>query len=82
MQILSDFYIGLVKLYRLLLVPIFVGLGAQCRFTPTCSHFSEQAVRELGLFRGIWISLKRVLRCHPFCQGGHDPVPNRKTGKF
>ena len=78
MKILNDFYIGFLKLYRLLLVPIFVGLGAQCRFEPTCSHFSEQAVKELGLFRGIWVSLKRVMRCQPFCRGGYDPVPTQK----
>ena len=50
-------------------------LGGQCRFSPTCSRYAEQAIRSLGATRGIYLTLGRVLRCNPFGRGGLDPVP-------
>jgi uncharacterized protein len=64
--------IGLVKAYRLLLSP---WLGSSCRFTPTCSAYALQALQAHGAWRGLRLSGWRVLRCHPWCAGGHDPVP-------
>lgn len=58
-----------------LLLPL-TGSPHACRFTPTCSQYSRQAVHRYGIMRGSWLSLKRLLRCHPFTVGGHDPVPN------
>jgi putative membrane protein insertion efficiency factor len=66
----------LVKAYRLLLSP---WLGSSCRFTPTCSAYSLQALQEYGAVHGTYLTLHRLVRCQPWCDGGHDPVPPRKT---
>ncbi len=52
-----------------------------CRFEPTCSQYSIEAIREHGVFRGLYLSAWRIMRCNPWCQGGHDPVPVNKTKK-
>jgi putative membrane protein insertion efficiency factor len=49
-------------------------LPPACRFEPTCSEYAKQAVEKYGAVRGTWMGLKRILRCQPFCKGGHDPV--------
>jgi putative membrane protein insertion efficiency factor len=49
-------------------------LPSACRFSPTCSEYMTEAVGKYGPARGIWLGIKRLLRCHPFCQGGFDPV--------
>ena len=64
--------IGLVKGYRLLLSP---WLGSGCRFEPTCSTYSLQALQQHGAARGSYLTLRRLARCQPWCDGGHDPVP-------
>lgn len=64
--------IGVVKGYRLLLSP---WLGSACRFTPTCSVYSIQALEQHGAAAGTYLTLARIGRCHPWCQGGSDPVP-------
>jgi putative membrane protein insertion efficiency factor len=64
--------LGLIRLYRYCLSPYF---GGQCRFAPTCSCYAEEAVRRHGALRGSWLSLRRLLRCHPWNLGGFDPVP-------
>ena len=46
-----------------------------CRFIPTCSEYALEAVEKYGPWKGSWLALKRLLRCHPFCRGGYDPVP-------
>jgi putative membrane protein insertion efficiency factor len=50
-------------------------LGGACRFQPTCSEYANIAIHEYGLLHGGWMALKRLLRCHPGCAGGYDPVP-------
>lgn len=60
-----------IRAYRLLLSP---WLGTQCRFTPTCSAYALQALEHHGAWRGAALAGWRVMRCHPWCQGGHDPV--------
>ena len=62
----------LVKGYRLLLSP---WLGSACRFEPTCSIYSIEALQTHGAARGSYLTLRRLSRCHPWCEGGHDPVP-------
>ena len=50
-------------------------LGSSCRFHPTCSQYTHDAVDKYGVARGSWLGLRRVVRCHPFVAGGYDPVP-------
>lgn len=50
-------------------------LPPACRFTPTCSEYAAEAVATYGMIRGGWLAARRLLRCQPFCRGGHDPVP-------
>lgn len=64
--------IGLVKGYRLLLSP---WLGSGCRFEPTCSVYALQALQQHGAMMGSYLTVSRIGRCHPWCQGGCDPVP-------
>ena len=64
--------LGLIRLYQLTLSP---WVGGQCRFTPTCSRYASEAIRRHGAWRGSVLAVRRLLRCHPFCEGGHDPVP-------
>jgi putative membrane protein insertion efficiency factor len=71
--------IGLVKGYRLLLSP---WLGSACRFTPTCSAYALQALEQHGAAAGSYLTLARLGRCHPWCQGGIDPVPSRRPALF
>lgn len=61
----------LVRCYQLLLSPFF---GQQCRFTPTCSQYTIEAIQKKGVIQGIFLSMKRIGKCHPWCKGGHDPV--------
>jgi uncharacterized protein len=65
----------LVKGYRLLLSP---WLGSQCRFEPTCSAYALQALQDHGAGAGSYLAARRILRCHPWCDGGFDPVPAAK----
>ena len=62
----------LIRLYRIVLSPI---LGASCRFEPTCSRYTEQALMQYGVVRGLYLGVRRILRCHPFSPGGYDPLP-------
>lgn len=71
--------IGLVRGYRLLLSP---WLGSQCRFAPTCSAYALEALERHGAWHGSALTARRLVRCHPWCQGGLDPVPGRPQGLF
>ena len=71
--------IGLVKGYRLVLSP---WLGNGCRFEPTCSVYAIGALDRHGALAGSYLMLHRIARCQPWCQGGHDPVPERAPRLF
>ena len=73
-------YIGifLIKFYQLAISPHF---PACCRYIPTCSQYSLEAIQRFGFIKGVWLSAKRILRCHPFHEGGYDPVPTTFSWK-
>ncbi len=64
--------LGLVYFYRYAISPL---TPPSCRFTPTCSEYALEALTKYGLFKGGWLSIKRILRCHPWGGRGYDPVP-------
>ena len=69
---MTSVFIAVIKAYQLALSPFF---GQQCRFTPSCSHYAITALQTHGALKGMWLTVKRLLRCHPWHTGGHDPVP-------
>lgn len=70
-----DPILGMIRIYKLTLSPWFQVLGYQCRFQPTCADYCADCFREHGPFRALFLSLRRVLRCHPFGGSGIDPCP-------
>jgi putative membrane protein insertion efficiency factor len=64
----------LLRAYRFFLSP---WIGQQCRFFPTCSHYASEAIERHGAIAGTYLASKRLLRCHPWCRGGDDPVPEK-----
>jgi putative membrane protein insertion efficiency factor len=68
-------FIGLIKAYQYLISPL---LGPSCRFHPTCSHYAIEAISEYGVLKGGYLSVRRIIKCHPLHEGGHDPVPSRQ----
>jgi putative membrane protein insertion efficiency factor len=72
MTVFSRGLVALVRGYQYLLSPWW---GRQCRFSPTCSEYAIEALERHGAAHGVWLALRRVLRCHPWGGGGFDPVP-------
>lgn len=70
--LVSKIFIVLIRFYQLSISPL---LGQNCRYTPTCSQYSIEAINKHGPFKGGWLALKRILSCHPWGGHGHDPVP-------
>ena len=62
----------LIKVYQRFISPLFL---PSCRFQPTCSQYALEAISQYGAFRGGWLAIRRILRCHPFHPGGYDPIP-------
>jgi hypothetical protein len=77
-KILENILIFFVKVYQNAISPL---LGANCRFTPTCSQYSIEAIREWGPFKGSWLAIKRIGKCHPWGSHGWDPVPRKTENK-
>lgn len=65
-------FIIVIKIYQVLISPLF---PSSCRYTPTCSHYTAEALKKHGLFKGGWLGIKRISKCHPWGGSGHDPVP-------
>lgn len=70
--LLAQLFIGIIRLYKSVISPI---LPPSCRYTPTCSTYSLQAIQKYGPFKGGWLAIKRITSCHPWGGHGHDPVP-------
>jgi len=72
---LSKIFVACVRAYQVTLSPLF---GDCCRFTPSCSNYMIEAIQIHGAGKGVWLGLKRLLRCHPFGKSGYDPVPEKE----
>jgi putative membrane protein insertion efficiency factor len=70
--VLSRILLFLLRLYKRWISPL---LGPRCRFVPTCSDYAVEAITRFGPFKGSWLAMRRIARCHPLHPGGHDPVP-------
>tara|TARA_B100000700_G_C14737757_1_gene711478 strand:- start:583 stop:822 length:240 start_codon:yes stop_codon:yes gene_type:complete len=77
MNILTYILIKFIKTYKFLISPL---LGHSCRFLPTCSEYSIEALKKFGLIRGTIVSIKRILSCHPWGKGGFDPIEKQIKG--
>jgi uncharacterized protein len=71
-KLLAVPFILLIKIYQLLISPLF---PSSCRYNPTCSHYTLEALKKYGLLKGGWLGIKRIARCHPWGGSGYDPVP-------
>ena len=74
---MNKIVIKIIKIYQLFLSPL---LGQTCRFYPTCSQYSIEAIEKHG-FKGYWLAAKRISRCHPLNDGGFDPVPDKESNE-
>jgi hypothetical protein len=72
LKLLAVPFILLIKIYQIVFSPL---LPASCRYTPTCSHYTVEALKKYGLLKGGWLGLKRIVRCNPWGGSGYDPVP-------
>jgi putative membrane protein insertion efficiency factor len=68
---ITKLFIIIIKFYQVYISPI---KGKTCRFYPTCSQYAIEALKKYGFFKGSYLSIKRILKCHPFHEGGHDPL--------
>lgn len=75
-MILKEIVLKLIALYQRFISPL---LAPRCRFYPSCSQYCYEAVEQYGIIKGLFLSLKRIFRCHPFNEGGYDPVPPPTT---
>jgi putative membrane protein insertion efficiency factor len=75
MLTLRQLLLWIIRAYQLLVSP---WLGPRCRFYPSCSCYAHAAIEKHGAVRGAWLALRRLLRCHPFNEGGYDPVPDKR----
>lgn len=72
-RLLNQLFVGLIRAYRYILSP---WIGQHCRFYPSCSHYAIEALETHGPAKGLYLTLRRLLRCHPWHPGGADPVPH------
>ncbi len=72
-RVLTLIPLSLIGIYRYLISPL---LGSHCRFYPTCSHYAEDAYKRYGFLKGSYLTIRRLLKCHPWHAGGIDPVPD------
>lgn len=68
---MKKIFIFLIRIYQKYISPL---LGNNCKFYPSCSEYTKQAIEKYGIIRGCFLGIKRILRCHPFSKGGYDPL--------
>ena len=71
---MKKFSILLIKIYKKTLSPVLSFFGVNCKYYPTCSEYTIQAIEKYGFFKGVFLGIKRILRCNPFSKGGYDPL--------
>lgn len=71
---MKTFFAFLIKFYQKFISPIFHFLGINCKYYPTCSEYTKQAILKYGVLKGGWLGLIRILKCNPFSKGGYDPL--------
>ncbi len=69
---MSKIFLALIRFYQKQISP---ALGPHCRFYPTCSQYAFESISKYGALKGVWLAVRRILKCHPFHAGGYDPVP-------
>ena len=74
-RVVAKALVGAIEVYRKVVSPLF---PPSCRFVPSCSLYTCDAIREFGAARGTWLGVRRLLKCHPFHPGGFDPIPRRQ----
>ena len=72
MSVAARLVVVVIRAYQ---VALSGWLGPACRFEPSCSHYAIEAVEQHGIWRGVWLAIRRLLRCHPLGDSGYDPVP-------
>jgi putative membrane protein insertion efficiency factor len=72
LRILGLPLVALIRIYQWVISPL---IGPKCRFSPSCSNYALEALKKYGIFKGVWLSVKRISRCHPWGGHGVDPVP-------
>ncbi|WP_252503893.1 membrane protein insertion efficiency factor YidD [Sporosarcina sp. Marseille-Q4943] len=70
--------VGIITIYQKIISPL---TPPSCRFYPTCSHYGVEAIQKHGALKGAWLTIRRILKCHPFHEGGFDPVPDKTDKK-
>lgn len=75
-QVIKTIFIFPIRVYQYAISPL---LGANCRFQPTCSAYTVEAIQEWGPLKGIWLGIKRFSKCHPWGGHGYDPIPKKKS---
>ena len=70
-KVFTFFALTLINLYKYLISPI---LGNNCRFLPTCSEYTRESIIKFGFFKGVWLGIKRIVRCHPWGKSDYDPI--------
>ena len=75
MTVFARFLLKAIRVYQYVVSPFG---GRSCRYHPSCSVYAAQSIRRFGAAQGGWMALRRICRCHPYCAGGYDPVPEKK----
>ena len=79
---MKKFFISLINFYQKWISPFFQSIGVHCKYYPSCSEYMKQAIEKYGPLKGIFLGIKRLLKCNPFSEGGYDPLKWRELNKW